>query len=350
MKITANMVTLGRIVLLPIPIALILHGDPSSLWVAFVIAVLLGMTDFVDGYMARREGGTLLGSLLDPVADKIFIAALMLPVVAMGDCPGWAGGALFTRELLITALRTSMAVRKEPLKTSQLGKLKTVAQMGGLGTYFLTITVPSPWVFVVHGGGTIGLTILAVVIGMRARAWPPLWAIGGAALWAMVFVLTYFLAPHDSAYWQFIVMVSLSWVSGFDYIVGAWKALRRSGLRRTDVVRLFWSVAHGILVVPVIADHPNTVLPLLLALSAELCLGGVDNIVAAEQGREARASFGWTSLLAVGVFAASRAEPLLGTHTNAVVLGLSIALAVASSLSAVVAFRRERAVFAATAM
>src|SRR5688500_10802416 len=149
-RITANQLTVARILALPFPCwALIVRPEQPWMWVAFVFGTLIGATDFVDGWLARREGPTVLGSLLDPVADKLFVAMLLLPLVATGECPGWAAGALFVRELLITTLRTSMAVRKQSLKTSQLGKLKTVVQMGGIATYYLTLFVPRfymPWV------------------------------------------------------------------------------------------------------------------------------------------------------------------------------------------------------------
>ena len=73
MKITANMVTLTRISLMPLPcIALVYASEPIK-WLCFFILVLLGMTDFVDGMLARRDGPTRLGALMDPVADKVFV-------------------------------------------------------------------------------------------------------------------------------------------------------------------------------------------------------------------------------------------------------------------------------------
>ncbi|HEY4223689.1 MAG TPA: CDP-alcohol phosphatidyltransferase family protein, partial [Myxococcota bacterium] len=75
MKITANQVTIVRILALPFPCwALTVRPPQPWMWIAFVAGVLVGATDFVDGWMARRDGPTQLGALLDPVADKLFIA------------------------------------------------------------------------------------------------------------------------------------------------------------------------------------------------------------------------------------------------------------------------------------
>src|SRR4051812_9229072 len=101
--ITANRITVLRILALPFPCwALIARPHQPWMWVAFVWGSLVGATDFVDGWLARREGPTILGSLLDPVADKLFIAVLLIPLAASGECSPFAAGTLFVRELLIT--------------------------------------------------------------------------------------------------------------------------------------------------------------------------------------------------------------------------------------------------------
>ena len=84
MKITANQVTVARILLLPVPCILLMYGSEVWVWASFFLLLFVGATDFVDGMMARRDGVTKLGSLLDPAADKIFIAATALTMGAMG--------------------------------------------------------------------------------------------------------------------------------------------------------------------------------------------------------------------------------------------------------------------------
>ena len=117
-KITANLVTMARILLLPIPCAFLLYGGKLETWIAFFLYAILGATDFVDGAMARKEGPTKLGGLLDPVADKIFVASICLALVAIKLMPVWALIAILLRELFITALRSSVAYRDESIRTS----------------------------------------------------------------------------------------------------------------------------------------------------------------------------------------------------------------------------------------
>src|SRR5580658_4222752 len=133
---------MARIFLLPVPVYMLIYGQELQWWIAFALFVILGATDFIDGVMARREGPTKFGSLIDPVADKIFMAAIILSMVAIDIFPSWVACALLTREFLMTALRSSVAIRKEVFKTSILAKLKTIIQMGGCGTIFFTIVLP----------------------------------------------------------------------------------------------------------------------------------------------------------------------------------------------------------------
>ena len=342
MKITANQVTVLRILVLPIPCyALIARPPQPWMWVAFVFGTLAGATDFVDGWLARKDGPTVLGSLLDPVADKLFIAMLLLPLVASGECPGWAAGALVVRELLITTLRTSLAVRKQSLKTSALGKLKTVVQMGGIATYYLTLFVPRPQMPWVHLACATGMAAFAVFLAVRARGWPPAWILGGTPLWYGVGVLALFLDPHEVAFWQFIAMVVLTWVSGADYLWGAGRTLLAAGLAVQDLLRSLWSFVHGLALVPVLGEHPHIVVPVIVSVCAELSYGGVDNGVAAEQARFAKGSPLPTTVLAVVVGVCAWG----GFVDESTLAILAWILAAVSLANAAVAFALDRAVF-----
>lgn len=305
MKITANQITVARILALPFPAwALIARPEQPWMWVAFVVGTVVGATDFVDGWLARRHGPTVLGSLLDPVADKLFIAMLLLPLVSHGECPGWAAGALFVRELLITSLRTSMAVRKESLKTSQLGKLKTVVQMGGIAAFYLALFVkPVELMARVQLACALTMSVIAVGVAVKKRAMPPAWLVGGAVLWTVLAVASFWLEPIESAFWIFMIMVGLTWVSGADYLWGAGRRILANGLRVQDVTRVVWSIVHGLALVPMLDEHPALVVPVMLSLSAELSYGGVDNAVAAERARFAASSVVPSTVLAalVGV-------------------------------------------------
>ncbi len=282
MRITANMVTMARIVLLPIPCAMLLHGEGIWLWIALWIYIALGITDFIDGYMARRDGPTKLGGLLDPVADKLFIASIILPLAGRGLCPYWVAGALFSRELLITALRSSVALRDETVRTSRLAKMKTIVQMGGVGTVFLTDQFAAPVVVWMAGAlaAPFGLSWLYFKIKRRDRE-PPFF-LGPVTIGFLFWALLTRVPADTSILAQWLVIVGITWVSGLDYVLGALGLFRRTGLRSADTARSFWGLVRGGLVPCLAGLYPAAVLPLLVALSAELGTAGIDNVVVAE--------------------------------------------------------------------
>ncbi len=302
LPITANQVTIVRILALPFPCWALLTRPPDAImWVAFVFGAVIGATDFIDGWMARRDGTTTLGALLDPVADKLFVAMLLMPLVAHSECPGWAAGALFVRELLITSLRSSMALRDQKLKTSSLGKLKTVVQMGGMAAFFLTVFVPEPAMpWSIFGCAT---AFAALAVWWRvARKTLPLWLGATPLLLWTVAAVAWLRSGKDAALAVFLLMVFFTWVSGFDYLTGSVRAFRATGgVKLPDVVRVLWSFAHGMALVPLVGTHPAFAVPVIISLCAELSLGGVENLVTAEKHRWARGSVVPTMLAAIVV-------------------------------------------------
>jgi CDP-diacylglycerol--glycerol-3-phosphate 3-phosphatidyltransferase len=343
-RFTANHLTIIRILALPFPCwALITRPEQPWMWFAFVAGTLTGATDFVDGWMARRDGPTILGSLLDPVADKLFIAMLLLPLVQHGECPGWAAGALFVRELLITSLRTSLSVRNQSLKTSQLGKLKTVVQMGGIACFYLTLFVPNPYMPWAHFFCATVMLVLCFVFGVRRKGLPPVWLLGGTPLWYVVFGLALVLEPKDVAFWVFMIMVALTWVSAADYLWGSAKILRKEGIGHRDVARVIWSVVHGIALIPLLDERPHLVVPVIAIVCAELSLGGIDNIVSAQRQRFAKGSVVPTTLAAIAVGLCS----WLNLVDERSLEMMTWALAVFSLGNLVYAFIRDREVFMA---
>src|SRR6266576_2176702 len=135
-RITANQVTFLRLALIPIPCWLLYQGVRGQ-YAALIFATLLGCTDFIDGYLARKHGPTVLGGLLDPIADKVFVAFAYMPFADVGMVPAWAVALMFVREFLVTALRSAYEQRDLSLKTSYLAKAKTWTQMQGIGILVL---------------------------------------------------------------------------------------------------------------------------------------------------------------------------------------------------------------------
>lgn len=283
-RITANHVTMARIFLLPVPVYLLIYGNTLELWIAFVLFVILGATDFVDGWMARIEGPTRLGSLIDPVADKIFLAAIIMSMVAIGLFPVWVLSALLSRELLMTALRSSVAIRKEAIRTSRLAKLKTIIQMGGGGTIFFTMVLPET-VFIYT---CLALSVPFLVVALLALAkkkQPPFWSLPVFIGFVLVAVIELYFSKEVVLMAQIAAIIAITWASAIDYLVGSYRLFKRSGMMIGDWIRLLWAVSFSLLVAPLVSTYPVMILPVLVSISLEFGLGGIDNIVAIERQR-----------------------------------------------------------------
>jgi len=101
---------------------------------ASLLFVLASVTDFFDGYIARQWNQmTMLGAILDPLADKMLTLAAFLGLMVMGDASPWAIYIIIVRELFITGLRTVAVSEDIRVKASWSGKVKTVAQMIAIG-------------------------------------------------------------------------------------------------------------------------------------------------------------------------------------------------------------------------
>lgn len=321
LRITANVVTMARILLLPLPCALLIYGNSLHQWIAFVLFTVLGATDFVDGAMARREGPTKLGGLIDPVADKIFIASACFGLAVIHVLPVWALMAILSREFFITALRTSVGFREESIKTSYLAKIKTIVQMGGFGTIFMTLGFEPHVAAIVATVLCVGLLAFYAIYWIQKQKHPPYWVLPVAAAFLYWTLLSIFLEPQSSVLAQLVVIVGITWISCIDYIIGTYKMFVRTGIGARDVVRIAWTAAHTLFAAPLIETYPELVLPLLVSISFELALGGVDMIVASEQKYAGVWPFVITPLAAVGTWAL-----ITFTSLNPLLVGTALAL------------------------
>lgn len=103
-------------------------------YLAALIFVIASVTDFFDGYIAREwSQQTLLGAIIDPLADKMLTIAAFLALMMIGEASPWAIYIIIIRELFITALRTIAIGEGFDVKASMAGKVKTVAQMFAIG-------------------------------------------------------------------------------------------------------------------------------------------------------------------------------------------------------------------------
>ena len=125
-----NLLTAARIVMIPLVLFLIDRGGPRDcFWAAWVYAAA-AITDFFDGYLARRQGlVSVLGKFLDPLADKLIVMATLVMMTAMGRVPAWVVVVILARELSISMLRTIAISEGVVIAAGEGGKAKTALQM-----------------------------------------------------------------------------------------------------------------------------------------------------------------------------------------------------------------------------
>ncbi|MDD3119105.1 MAG: CDP-diacylglycerol--glycerol-3-phosphate 3-phosphatidyltransferase [Victivallales bacterium] len=175
-----NQITVARIVMVFIFLALA-NVKPGEFFsetfarqshiVAYVVAILAGLTDLIDGWVARRFNMvTDFGKLMDPLADKIFIVATFLMCVEQNLMPAWIAVIVISREFLVTGLRTLAAQQGEVIAADRWGKLKTLSQM------LMLLIAGADWNSFIF----LRTTMLWNII--------PLWVVWQYFLWAIVLV------------------------------------------------------------------------------------------------------------------------------------------------------------------
>jgi CDP-diacylglycerol--glycerol-3-phosphate 3-phosphatidyltransferase/cardiolipin synthase len=162
----ANILTLSRILAVPILVALLWPvGGWFDYALSFALYCLMGITDYFDGYVARSSGTvSRLGMFLDPIADKIMIAAVLMMLVFIQTISGFhviAGLIILLREITVSGLREFLAGLQVSVPVTQLAKWKTTFQLVALGALILGGATPQ-WVWV-HQVGIVSLWAAAVL-------------------------------------------------------------------------------------------------------------------------------------------------------------------------------------------
>ena len=140
-----NMITIGRLFLIPPVLLLVDKTDPVKCVWASLIFVVASLLDAVDGWLARRAGlVTVFGKFVDPLADKIMVAALLVYLVADGRAPAWMVVLLLTREFYIAGLRSLASVEGVVIPASAGGKVKTIIQLVGISFLLLHFSYRLP--------------------------------------------------------------------------------------------------------------------------------------------------------------------------------------------------------------
>ncbi|MFZ1741898.1 MAG: CDP-diacylglycerol--glycerol-3-phosphate 3-phosphatidyltransferase [Pontixanthobacter sp.] len=185
-----NMLTLSRIVAVPLLAALLWWPEwRLGYGLAFVLYTLMGITDYFDGYIARSSGAvSKLGIFLDPIADKIMVAAVILVLTAQGYLKGpyvgdihvVAGLIILMREIAVSGLREFLAGLQVSVPVTKLAKWKTTLQLMALGALIFGGAVEGPpcslalsqcppltdqWIHLVGLGSLWAAAILTLITG-----------------------------------------------------------------------------------------------------------------------------------------------------------------------------------------
>lgn len=170
LRTAPNLLTLLRICLAPVLVAAVLN---DNYWLGFILFMAAGLTDALDGTLARvLHQRSMLGSYLDPVADKLLLSTLFLVLTHKSLIPVTITVLVFGRDLgilLVAAILYAAAGRRE-FPPSIFGKLNTLAQVGAVGATLFSQIEPLRWIAVVCRGALAATTVFTVISGVH-YAW-----------------------------------------------------------------------------------------------------------------------------------------------------------------------------------
>ncbi len=161
-----NLLTYGRILAVPALVGCFYFEGDTASWIGLGIFVAAGVTDFLDGYLARIMNlQSSLGRMLDPIADKLLVAVALMMLVKNETISGyslWAAVIILSREILVSGLREFLAELQVSVPVSQLAKMKTAVQMVAIA--FLLAGKAGEKIFSLSTEvGVIGLWIAALL-------------------------------------------------------------------------------------------------------------------------------------------------------------------------------------------
>ena len=138
----SNLLTLIRVAIIPVIVFFIYLKSPFFAWTAFILFCLASITDYFDGYIARlRNEITNFGTFLDPIADKLLVAAVILILTSKGIIADWEtipALIILLREITVSGLREYLASIKISIPVSRIAKLKTMLQLSSLALLILS--------------------------------------------------------------------------------------------------------------------------------------------------------------------------------------------------------------------
>ena len=211
---TANKITLVRIVMIPFFVVFAVLSGPKYDTVALVLFCLASVTDFLDGYIARKYNQvTDFGKFVDPLADKLLVTAALVIFVERGLFAAWMVFVILAREFIITSLRNVAAAKGQVMAAAWSGKVKTCVQIAGIILIFL---------YVIALGGAVGC---------------PNYSDSGSAI-AVVTLGQGWLANLSDGEMLMLLPTVVSWVvtlvtiySGYDYLHRNWALVAEGATR-----------------------------------------------------------------------------------------------------------------------
>lgn len=207
---TANKITMVRILMIPFFIYFALQNDKTSLIIALVLFCLASVTDFLDGYIARKYNQiTDFGKFVDPLADKLLVTAALLIFIEKGIFPAWMVFIVLAREFIITSLRNVAAAKGRVLAASWTGKVKTCVQIAGIIIDFFVLILIS---------GTLE--------GMNSTIASSIGVIGGAD--GPTAILTAGFGIPSIVAW---VVTLVTIYAGIDYMVKNWDLVKDGAVK-----------------------------------------------------------------------------------------------------------------------
>jgi CDP-diacylglycerol--glycerol-3-phosphate 3-phosphatidyltransferase len=177
-----NLLTLVRIFLVPLLVAVLVEQNFQIEWggqvviandfLALIVFLAAALTDLLDGYLARRwKQVTTVGTLLDPVADKLLISAALVSLVQIRQLPGWIVILIISREFAVSGLRSIAAAEGYTIKAGELGKSKMMLQVVGVALVMLSRRWPQIRIYAVAVMWGVVLFGLASAIDYFRKFW-----------------------------------------------------------------------------------------------------------------------------------------------------------------------------------
>jgi CDP-diacylglycerol---glycerol-3-phosphate 3-phosphatidyltransferase len=156
-----NALTLARILLVPVVVVALLVESPGGSTIAAVVFAIAALTDGLDGYIARsQQSVTNFGKVMDPVADKLMVAAALISLVSLDRLAAWVAMVIIAREFAVSGLRIAAGQQGVVIPASSLGKLKTIVQVAAVLALIAASDHNAAWVQALVYA-MVGVTVLS---------------------------------------------------------------------------------------------------------------------------------------------------------------------------------------------